>query len=481
VAADGAAQVKTPERKATKPKPTPKRAASKSIKDLVDKIAPAIDALKKAQDQARAAGLFPHDRELLWCPRCGLEESVSAHGLLYTWVAPNYRVDTGHRFIEPKAKDDSFICPKCGSPAREDDWERRLSEDHPEPPWESVKTHVPMEKADAARVYLLCDALRTSDRVKRSVKKLGEGAMLERYGLVEGDVLTNLGVLLVGARRERLRLGGVRGAQYDKTERAVRDLALPDAPLWEVPNVIRREIEALDEYEEVFTPVGIRNVPAFDPRAVRELVVNALVHRSYVRRGDIEVRLYSDRLEVESPGALPPAVSRITILRAQRARNERLARLFVDLGLMEGKGAGVDVIFDRQLAAGRAAPVFAELDDRVRVTVPRQIVFPAIRHFIAEVERHHPLTTRERLVLAYVCHGHDVLPSELATGLALADDELAEWLGRLEELGVVELVQPGRAAYLQISPSLMRQLGVGYRRADMPGWKPRGTPGRRNR
>lgn len=471
--------MKAPKRKTSKPKSPTKRASRAGIKDLVEKLAPALEQLKKAQDAARAAGLFPHDRELLWCARCGLEESVSAHGVLYTWVVPNYRVDVGHRFIEPTTKDGSFTCPKCGSPAREDDWERRLIEDHPEPPWESVKTRVAASKADADRVAKLCAALRASDRVKRSVKKLGDAAMLERYGLVEGEVLTNLGVLLVGARRERLRFGGVRGAQYDKTERVVRDLALADVSLWEVPDLIRRELDALDEYEEVFTRVGVRHVPAFDPRVVRELVVNALVHRSYAKRGATEVRLYRDRLEVESPGPLPPSVSRITILRARRSRNERLARLFVDLGLMEGTGVGVDVVFDRQLAAGRAAPVFAELGDSVRVTAQREIVFPAIRHFIAEVERHHPLTTRERLVLAYVCHGHDVLPSELATGLALADDELAEWLGRLEELGVVELVQPGRAAYLQISPSLMRRLGVGYRRAYMPGWKPRGTPGRR--
>ena len=448
------------------------------IKGLVDEIAPAIEELKRAQDAARAAGLFPHDRELLWCPRCGLEESVSAHGALYTWIAPNYRVDTGHRFIEPKTGA-PFLCPKCGAAAREEDWERRLSEDHPEPAWENVTTRLPKVKADAARVSLLCDTLRASEHVKRSVKKLSDAAMLERYGLIDGEVLTNLGVLLVGARRARLRFGDVRGAQYDKKERVVRELALDDTPLWELPNVIRRELEVLDEYEEVVTRVGVRHVPAFDPRVVRELVVNALVHRSYARRGNVEVRLYRDRLEVESPGALPPTVSRITILRAQRARNERLARLFVDLGLMEGKGTGVDVVFDRQLAAGRAAPVFADLEDRVLVTAHREIVFPAIRHFIAEIERHHPLSTRERLVLAYVCHGHDVLPSELASGLALADDELPEWLGRLEELGVVETIQPARAAYLQISPSLMRRLGVGYRRASMPGWKPRGTPGRR--
>jgi hypothetical protein len=280
VAAEGAAPVTTLKRKTMKPKAPKKRASKADIKDLVDQIAPAIEELKKSQDPARVAGLFPHDRDLLWCPRCGLEKSVSAHGVLYTWVAPNYRVDTGHRFIEPKTDGAPFLCPKRGDAALEDDWEQRLSEDHPEPPWESVTTRVPEAKADAARVSLLCEALRASEHVKRSVKKLSDGAMLERYGLVDGEVLTNLGALLVGARRQRLRLGGVRGTQYDKNERVVRDLALSDVPLWELPTVVRREIEALDEYEETFTRVGIRHAPAFDPRVVRELVVNALVHRS---------------------------------------------------------------------------------------------------------------------------------------------------------------------------------------------------------
>lgn len=475
--------MRAPKRKTTKPQSPTKRASRAGIKDLVEKIAPALEQLRKAQDAARAAGLFPHDRELLWCPRCGLEESVSSHGVLYTFIAPNYRVDAGHRFIEPKTKDGPFTCPKCGGPAREDDWALRLGDERSEPPWENVSTRMLAAKADAERITQLCAALRASDRMKRSVKKLSDAALLERYGLVEGEVLTNLGVLFVGARRERARIGGlVRLAKYERNERTVaQGWEWSDEPLWTLPDVIGREFSSVNESDDIPRLGGTTRAPAFDERVVRELVVNALVHRSYAQRGGVELRLYADRLEVESPGRLPPTVTRINLMRARRPRNERLARIFADLGLMEGTGAGVDVVFERQLTAGHAAPVFAELDDSVRVTVLREVVFPAIRHFIDEVQRHHLLTLRERLVLVYVCHGHDVIPSELATGLALADDELSEWIGRLEELGVVELIRPGPAVYFQVSPSLMRRLGVGYRRAYMPGWKPRGTPRRRNR
>ena len=69
--------------------------------------------LKALQDQARALGFFPNDRELLACPHCGLAEDVLADGRLIT----SYEIgeaDTGLRFIEPESDDGPFTCPGCG-------------------------------------------------------------------------------------------------------------------------------------------------------------------------------------------------------------------------------------------------------------------------------------------------------------------------------------------------------------------------------
>ena len=64
------------------------------------------------QAEARALGLFPGDRELVACSRCGLTEDVSFSGLLITSRTSALGEDTGLRFEEIKAG--KFRCPQCG-------------------------------------------------------------------------------------------------------------------------------------------------------------------------------------------------------------------------------------------------------------------------------------------------------------------------------------------------------------------------------
>jgi len=58
-------------------------------------------------------------------------------------------------------------------------------------------------------------------------------------------------------------------------------------------------------------------VPAFDEVVVRELLVNALVHRPYAQRGDVFLNLHPDRLEVVNPGPLPLGVTPQNVLHTQ--------------------------------------------------------------------------------------------------------------------------------------------------------------------
>jgi hypothetical protein len=69
------------------------------------------------QAKARALGLFANDRELLACPKCGLQEDVAFSGLLLTSYPESLGVDTGMRFKELGAG--RFRCPDCGAAVRE--------------------------------------------------------------------------------------------------------------------------------------------------------------------------------------------------------------------------------------------------------------------------------------------------------------------------------------------------------------------------
>jgi hypothetical protein len=82
------------------------------------KILPKIRALAKKieqiKEQQKRRGLFCHDRELLSCQRCGLEEDVTFEGLLIVTNRTNRELDTGMRFSVVDEEKGLYRCPICG-------------------------------------------------------------------------------------------------------------------------------------------------------------------------------------------------------------------------------------------------------------------------------------------------------------------------------------------------------------------------------
>ena len=122
-----------------------------------------------------------------------------------------------------------------------------------------------------------------------------------------------------------------------------------------------------------------RRKKAFPLDAVREAVVNAVVHRDYTREGtDIEVSLYSDRLEVISPGRLPNGVTvekmKEGVVRV--ARNELIKEILRDYRYVEHQGMGVrNRIIESMRRHNGTDPDLVEEDDRFIVRlqkVPQQ-------------------------------------------------------------------------------------------------------------
>ncbi len=77
--------------------------------------------------------------------------------------------------------------------------------------------------------------------------------------------------------------------------------------------------------------------------AIREAVVNALIHRDYLlANSDIELAIYQDRLELISPGKLPNGITPERMRAGTRAaRNQLLKDMMRDYGYLEHMGLGV--------------------------------------------------------------------------------------------------------------------------------------------
>ena len=120
------------------------------------------------------------------------------------------------------------------------------------------------------------------------------------------------------------------------------------------------------------TIVGIyrQDVYEIPPDAIRELIINAAVHRSYLDHGNIQVAVYDNRLEVTSPGKLPMGQTLERMKEGySQIRNEALAYAFSYMNLIEHWGSGIPRIIGKVKAAGLREPEFigGEVDLRINI------------------------------------------------------------------------------------------------------------------
>jgi len=107
---------------------------------------------------------------------------------------------------------------------------------------------------------------------------------------------------------------------------------------------------------------------------LKEILVNAVIHRDYSLNDDIHVRIYDNRIEIQSPGRLPGYITVKNILEERYARNPNIVRLLHKLPnpVNHDIGEGLDTAFNEMKKAGLVEPEIKELENAVLVTIRHQ-------------------------------------------------------------------------------------------------------------
>lgn len=121
-----------------------------------------------------------------------------------------------------------------------------------------------------------------------------------------------------------------------------------------------------------FAGVYRQDVYEIPPDAIRELIVNAVVHRSYIDHSSIQIAIYDNRLEITSPGRLPMGQTLERMKEGySKIRNEALAAAFAYMGLIEHWGSGIPRIIEEVREAGLREPEFLGGDTDLRINIYR--------------------------------------------------------------------------------------------------------------
>lgn len=113
-----------------------------------------------------------------------------------------------------------------------------------------------------------------------------------------------------------------------------------------------------------------QDITEYPPFAVREALVNAVCHRDYRLRGRrIEIRMYSDRMEVISPGGLPGFITVDNLVEEHFSRNPRVVSGLFQWGYIEELGLGIDRMIEELVQAGHQPPKFKDQPYSFTVTL----------------------------------------------------------------------------------------------------------------
>ena len=197
-----------------------------------------------------------------------------------------------------------------------------------------------------------------SERLSQDILDESDAGVIEKLRLREGEYLKRAAVLLfhpapgLFVREAYVKIGYFRGPELLYQDVIEGDLFAQVDRAMDL--LYSKYTKALISYD------GIYRIETFPvPReAMREAVINAVIHRDYASTTPIQIRVYDHRITLWNPGQLPPdwSVEQLTGEHSSRPHNPGIAYSFFRAGMIEAWGRGIRRIAHACETAGNPAP-----------------------------------------------------------------------------------------------------------------------------
>lgn len=187
--------------------------------------------------------------------------------------------------------------------------------------------------------------------------------ILKKLDLVEGNELKRAALLLFGKNPQKFQLSAYLKIGKFLSETDILTSDLVKGNLFEQ---LENSLEILRIKYLIskikFEGIHRREILEYPYKALRESIINALIHRNYLGSSTIQVRVYDDRITFLNEGKLPPEVpvEKLKTEHLSKPRNKLLADVFYKAGFIESWGRGTLEIVNRCLKQELPEPDFIE-------------------------------------------------------------------------------------------------------------------------
>ena len=356
------------------------------------------------------------------------------------------------------------VADKC-EPVRSEDLQR-LGEEKGAYQWELVRTKYLLDGVALDALRQLANDIRKSSRVRQHVKQMDDAELAENYHLVDEGYLTNLGVLWLGTAKQRSSIcypATVQYIVYDVLERKVRKEEWHDNRLNPKELLLDIEQKAVELTYSYEFPNGLfrKQIRHYHPKLVRELLVNALAHKSYTISSDIMIKVFSDRLEISNPGGLPLGITKDNILHAKHRRNPNMIELLSALEMMEGEGSGYDLIYELNAMEAKNPPMIESSYNEVTVIQNAGIIDTELLPLLDFVLQNYQLTQKAFTAFGIIAREKKVFSTRLSAILQLQEeDRLRSYTDKLLKDNIIGRNGVKKGTQFFVNPQLIKNAKV---------------------
>ena len=182
----------------------------------------------------------------------------------------------------------------------------------------------------------------------------------------------------------------------------------------------------------------------FDSIAMREAVINALVHSDYSYENSPTFRIFDDHIEIISVGGLPEGLEKEEFLSGYMSpKNPQLMKIFRDLGFVEHMGTGIIRILSKYDKS-----VFVFSTNFIKVSIPYK---NQREEKILEKQKNKKITERQESIIYIIENDASVIQDEIAEQLGVSRYTIIRDLKALEENGIVSREGSNKTGYWKIN------------------------------
>ena len=194
--------------------------------------------------------------------------------------------------------------------------------------------------------------------------------------------------------------------------------------------------------------------------ALRETVINAIIHRDYRNPSDTVLKIFDERIEIYNPGKLPEGLTVPKLLRGDYVstpRNKQIASVFKEAGIIEKYGSGIRRIRSAMLNAGNPEPLFEEIGEGFRVTLLKSalqkiplvtpLVTPPVTPPVDDELKRGSLSEK---ILLLIKHDGSISMSKIGEKLGIKRDTVKEYIARLKKNNKIRRVGKTRAGHWEV-------------------------------